>query len=289
VSGVELIVNADDFGLSDGVNAGVLRAHRDGIVTSASLMVRGPSAARAAALAAAHPTLSIGLHLDIAEWERRAGVWRPVYLVADPDDECAVRAAAKRQLRWFRSLVGADPTHLDSHQHVHRDGAVLSVATSLATELGVRLRHRSSARYCGAFYGNDRDGAAIPDAVGVENLLAIVDGLGRGVHELCCHPAAALDFSGAYRVPRLTELRTLCDPRVRAGLAQRGVRLSAHSARGGTACAYYGANSPDAPLPPPDASAGVKPLSGGAVGADGLVDADVGAAEDGANSFAGSG
>jgi chitin disaccharide deacetylase len=238
VSGVDLIVNADDFGLSDGVNAGVVRAHRDGIVTSASLMVRNPAAARAAELAAAYPKLSIGLHLDIAEWERRDGVWRPVYLVADPDDECAVRAAAKRQLGCFRSLVGADPTHLDSHQHVHRDGAVLSVAVTLASELGVPLRHRSPARYCGAFYGNDRDGAAIPGAVGVENLLGIVDGLGSGAHELCCHPAAALDFSGAYRETRLTELRTLCDPRVRAGLAERGVRLRAHCARGVTACPY---------------------------------------------------
>jgi chitin disaccharide deacetylase len=228
VSGLELIVNADDLGLSDGINAGVLRAHRDGIVTSASLMVRGPAAMRAAELATACPRLSIGLHLDIAEWERRDGSWRPVYLVVDADDERALRAEAERQLARFRALVGADPSHLDSHQHIHRDGAARSVAASLAAELGVPLRHMSPARYCGAFYGHGRDGAVIPGALGVENLLAIVDGLGSGVHELCCHPAAALDFGGAYREPRLTELRTLCDPRVRAGVEERGVRLRAH-------------------------------------------------------------
>jgi chitin disaccharide deacetylase len=230
VSGTELIVNADDFGLSDGVNAGILRAHRDGIVTSASLMVRGHAATRVGELAVAYPTLSIGLHLDIAEWERRDGSWRPVYLVVDPEDEPAVQAEAERQLARFRALVGADPSHLDSHQHTHRDGAARSVAADLAAALGVPLRHMSPVRYCGAFYGQDRDGAAIPGAVGPQNLLAIVDGLASGIHELCCHPAAALDFAGAYREPRLTELRTLCDPRIRAGLAERGVRLRAHCA-----------------------------------------------------------
>lgn len=230
MSGVELIVNADDLGLSDGVNAGIMRAHRHGVVTSASLMVRAPAAMRAAELAAECPGLSIGLHLDIAEWEHRDGSWRPVYLVVDPDDERAVRVEVERQLAGFRSLVGADPSHLDSHQHTHRDGAARSVATWLAADLGVPLRHMSAAHYCGAFYGHDRGGAVIPGAVGVENLLAIVDRLGSGVHELCCHPAAALDFGGAYREPRLMELRTLCDSRVRAGLAERGVRLRPHSA-----------------------------------------------------------
>lgn len=230
MSGVELIVNADDFGLSDGVNAGVVLAHRDGIVTSASLMVRGPAATRAAELAAACPRLSIGLHLDIAEWELRDGSWCPVYLVVDTDDEHALRAEVEHQLARFRTLIGADPTHLDSHQHIHRDGAARSVAASLAAELGVPLRHMSPAGYCGAFYGHGRDGSVIPGALGVENLLAIVDGLGSGAHELCCHPAAALDFGGAYREPRLRELQTLCDPRVRAGFAERGVHLRAHPA-----------------------------------------------------------
>jgi hypothetical protein len=59
-----LIVNADDFGLSGGVNAGIMAAHEHGIVTSASLMVRWP----AARYAAGHPRMSLGLHLDLGEW-----------------------------------------------------------------------------------------------------------------------------------------------------------------------------------------------------------------------------
>ena len=63
-----LIVNADDFGLSPGVNAGVARTHEEGIVTSASLMVRQPAAEEAAAYARATPALGVGLHVDLGEW-----------------------------------------------------------------------------------------------------------------------------------------------------------------------------------------------------------------------------
>jgi len=87
-----LIVNADDFGRSPGINDGVLRAHREGIVTSASLMVRWPAAVEAARYAREHPHLSVGLHLDFGEWSFRDGEWVPEYeVVADHDAE-ALRA-----------------------------------------------------------------------------------------------------------------------------------------------------------------------------------------------------
>ena len=57
-----LIVNADDFGLSPEVNAGILRAHRDGILCSASLMVAEPAARAAAEMARDNPALDVGLH-----------------------------------------------------------------------------------------------------------------------------------------------------------------------------------------------------------------------------------
>jgi predicted glycoside hydrolase/deacetylase ChbG (UPF0249 family) len=115
-----LVVNADDLGLSDGVNAGILHAARHGIVTSASLMVRMPAAVAAACTARALPGLSIGLHLDLAEWEHDGQEWRPVYQVVDTDDADAVGAELTRQIERFVSLTGRPPTHLDSHQHVHR-------------------------------------------------------------------------------------------------------------------------------------------------------------------------
>ncbi len=62
-----LIVNADDFGRSPGVNWGIIEAHGGGIVTSASLMLRLPAAAKVAAYATEHPDLALGLHFDLGE------------------------------------------------------------------------------------------------------------------------------------------------------------------------------------------------------------------------------
>ncbi len=86
-----LIVNADDFGQSRGVNRGVIEAHERGIVTSASLMVRWPAAAEAAAYARSRSGVSVGLHVDLGEWAAEAGAWRPRYAVTAVDDAGAVR------------------------------------------------------------------------------------------------------------------------------------------------------------------------------------------------------
>ena len=70
-----VIVNADDFGQSPGVNRGIIEAHQHGIVTSASLMVNWPAAAEAAAYGRAHADLSLGLHFDVGEWCYRNEKW----------------------------------------------------------------------------------------------------------------------------------------------------------------------------------------------------------------------
>src|SRR6478736_3085115 len=106
-----LIVNADDFGQSPGVNRGIIKAHEQGIVTSASLMVRWPAAPDAAAYAVAHPQLSVGLHFDLGEWACREGAWLPVYEVTSIDQLESVQEELSRQLTAFRRLLGREPTH----------------------------------------------------------------------------------------------------------------------------------------------------------------------------------
>src|SRR6266853_1306111 len=96
-----LIVNADDFGQSPGVNRGIIACHEHGIVTSASLMVRWLAAAEAAACARNHPTLGGGLHLGLGEWAYRDGRWVCVYPVVPLDDIVAVRVEIARQLESF--------------------------------------------------------------------------------------------------------------------------------------------------------------------------------------------
>lgn len=215
------IVNADDFGRDRGINAGVIAAHELGIVTSASLMVRWPAAAEAAGYARRRHSLSVGLHLDLGEWRYTDGEWQPVYDVIALDDADAVEAELERQLTAFRELLGRAPTHLDSHQHVHRLEPVRSALVRAGDELGVPVRDAEAAvRYSGAFYA-DGD----PDAIGVDSLVALLGTLAPGVTELGCHPGLAADFDSAYAREREEEVTTLCDPRVRAAIEAHDIEL----------------------------------------------------------------
>lgn len=216
-----LIVNADDFGRSQGVNDGVACAFEEGILTSASLMVRWPAAVEAAAYARARPELGVGLHIDLGEWEHRSGAWIPVYEVGGwgrVDEE------VRSQLERFRELVGADPTHLDSHQHIHRAGPAREAVRQLGAELDVPVRGESPVRYCGSFYGATAEGEPLPEAVTEVALAELVRSV-TGDVELGCHPAARVDFPTSYAAQRTAELRALCSPAVSAAVADAGVRL----------------------------------------------------------------
>lgn len=224
------IVNADDFGRSPGINRGVARAFEEGIVTSASLMVRWPSAEEASRYARSHPDLSVGIHIDLAEWEFRDGEWRALYRVVDPSDEKAVRSEIEEQLRRFEELMGAQPTHIDSHQHVHREEPARSVTQTAAELLGVPLREElGGVRYVGSFYGQMGTGEALPDSISLEAMLAIIASLEPGVSEIACHPAAEADIDSVYAQERVQELEVLCDPRVRDALEARGVTVTSYT------------------------------------------------------------
>jgi chitin disaccharide deacetylase len=226
-AGRALIVTADDFGRTPEINAGVIAAHRDGIVTSASLMVRWPAAAAAVELAREHAGLSLGLHVDLGEWswDEQDG-WQPVYQAVDGEDGQAVSEEAARQLAAFRSLTGADPTHIDSHQHVHRSEPARSVLLAVAQKLGVPLRGDDArVHHCPAFYGQTAEGAPLPELITPEALMATIRSLPGGVSELGCHPGEGAGMPTAYDRERADELRALCDPRVRACLADEDVSL----------------------------------------------------------------
>jgi chitin disaccharide deacetylase len=221
-----LIVNADDFGLSPGVNRGIIEATEHGIVTSASLMVRQPAAAAAAAYAKANPRLGVGLHLDFGEWVFRDGDWAPLYTVVATDDVRAVADEVEHQLREFERLIGTPPTHLDSHQHAHRQDPVRAIVLAVANRLGVPLRECSpSVHYCGDFYGQTGQGESLPDALSVEALKAILDTLSDGVVELGCHPGYDDGLATIYRAERALEVRTLCAPAIRDALRDLRIEL----------------------------------------------------------------
>ena len=222
----QLIVNADDFGLSAGTNAGIIEAHERGIVTSASLMVRQPAAGAAAEYGRKNPTLSVGLHLDLGEWTLRDGAWVQAYEVVPHDDPDAVTREVARQLDEFRRLMQRDPTHLDSHQHVHRHDPVRAIVLGLGAEMRLPVRDCTPGiTYCGDFYGRGNQCAPFPEGISVENLVAIFRRLPNGTTELGCHPGADAALDSSYRDERLVELATLCDPRPRAELEVGDIQL----------------------------------------------------------------
>ena len=204
-----LIVTADDFGISRGVNRGIVEAHRAGILTSTSLMVNRPAAEQAADVGRACPDLSIGLHLEL-----------------DADGARDVPTELTRQLSRFTELVGAPPTHVDSNHDVHKNPRVLPDVLALARRLGVPLRGYSHVRHLSKFYGQ-WGGETHLEQISVDGLLRLLDTeLGPGVTELTCH-AGYVDegLTSSYSVEREAELRTVCDPRVRPALVERSIRL----------------------------------------------------------------
>ena len=221
-----LIVNADDFGQSRSVNWGIIEAHERGIVTSASLMVRWPAAAEAAVYSRQHPNLSLGLHVDLGEWAYRGGDWVLLYQVVPFNDIAAVADEVARQLAMFRRLVGKEPTHIDSHQHVHLREPLRTVLTATARDLTVPLRHcNAEICYRGDFYGQTANGAPFPDAISVDGLIKILGTLPPGCTELGCHPGVGNDLDTMYCSERVEEVKALCDPRVRTSLVAMGIEL----------------------------------------------------------------
>lgn len=152
---IRLVVNADDFGSSPGANAAILRAHRDGILTSASLMVSGDAAGEAAEMARAHPTLGVGLHLALACARPVLGPARIPGLVGRDGGLASSPVTAglrffflpglRRQLaeeigaqvRRFTEL-GLAPGHLDGHCNLHLHPTVFGALRQNARAWGLR-------------------------------------------------------------------------------------------------------------------------------------------------------
>jgi hopanoid biosynthesis associated protein HpnK len=146
----QLIVNADDLGLTSGVNRGILRAFQDGIVTSASLLVTGSAFEEAVALARQNPELDVGLHLTLVEerailgrdvlptlvdetgrFPRTSGeFFRRAFLGRIRWDEVEREIAA--QIERFQN-TGLRLSHLDSHQHLHMFPPVFQIVRRLTS------------------------------------------------------------------------------------------------------------------------------------------------------------
>jgi chitin disaccharide deacetylase len=240
-----LIVNADDLGRTAGINEGIFAAHRDGVVSSATLMVAYPAAEEAAAALADHPGLGVGLHVQLTGGRPTLPARRVPSLVDEdgrlprnPDRVAGfapaeVLAEVENQLARFHDLAGRPPTHLDSHHHSHRLPVVLEALVEVARRHRLPVRTGPPPvdrrlREAGIATTDAFLESFFAEATGLDTLRSIVAGLGPGSSELMCHPArvdAELVADSTYTDARERELATLTDPAARQALADHRVRL----------------------------------------------------------------
>ena len=210
-----LIVNADDFGLTAGVTEGIVEAHVRGILTSTSLMVDRAGAEQAAELAHEHPRLSVGLHFEDDTPEL--------------DDPGHAEREFAGQLGRFRELMGSEPTHVDSHHHVHMKRMPRFVP--LVEPLGVPLRGDGRVPYVGEFYAHPALGVVDLDRIREPFLLALLSAVGddAGFIELGCHPGrVTAELRSSYCEEREIELATLTDPDLPAKVEALGLTLASY-------------------------------------------------------------
>lgn len=138
----QLVVNADDFGFTPDVNEGILAAHRDGILTAATLMANADAFEDAVRLAKLHPSLDVGCHLVLVGGRSLLPPWR----MLPRSLSHLLIAISFRQIRIYEELAaqvrrtlsaGITPTHLDTHKHTHLVPAVLEAVVRLAKEFGI--------------------------------------------------------------------------------------------------------------------------------------------------------
>ena len=248
-----LIVNADDFGFTRDVNAGIIEAHRDGILTATTLMATGAAFDDAVRLARETPSLDIGCHLVL--------VGAPGFPLTIPQ---LVRAVALDRIDIYEELsrqvrrivdAGLNPTHLDTHKHTHLLPPVLETVARISEEFRIpwvrrpfdfplqpggvgwtnRLMRLMNGRFQSALarhHCRSTDwfaGFKLTGSYGSEDLIKVIRSLPEGVTEFMCHPGRCGDDLRSARTrlkeSREEELRALTAPEVRAALADAGVKL----------------------------------------------------------------
>src|SRR4051794_31344769 len=213
-----LVVNADDFGASDGVNRGVAEAHTNGIVTSTSLLVTGAACREAVRMLADLPDLGVGLHFDVCGEDERA---------FDVHDVDAFRADFEQQIAEFVDLVGREPTHIDSHRHVHRHTFLRPLFRELVEPRGIPLRDDGRVRFVGDFFAQWEWGVTELDKISIVTLEQILrEKVLPGWTELSCHPGyPSAGYDAMYDTEREVEVRSLTDSSVRQTIDELGIEL----------------------------------------------------------------
>ena len=185
-----LIVNADDLGWTQGVNRGIAEAHRNGIVTSTSLLANGCAFEEGVLTALQSPRLGVGVHLNLSDGKPLAPA-RQVKSLLDENgnfsggpETLLFRLTAKSldarevELEWNTQIekvraAGIRPTHLDGHKHVQMLPGLFAVALRLAKKHGieaVRVSHEASSLRAALNSGGEPAGLMLKQGVQARGL-----------------------------------------------------------------------------------------------------------------------
>ena len=149
-----LIVNADDFGLTSGVNRAIIEGHMRGAITSATLMANMPAFDAAVRLAKEHPSLGVGLHINITQGRPVAEASRVASLLNDAGEFWGTSGAILKRMLAGRLKIeevvvelraqiekalkaGLRLTHVDSHKHTHALPQICEAIVSTIKEYGI--------------------------------------------------------------------------------------------------------------------------------------------------------
>lgn len=221
-----LVINADDFGYTPGINQGIIKAHRAGVVTSTSVMVYGKSASQVKKLLK-YPKMSIGLHFQLSVEGRKGAIIRE--LILPKVWTWLIKFEFERQLKRFVHLVGRYPDHLDSHHNTHLTyPKIWSVVREYANKLKIPIRGAKEFNSIDSFYGQDNKGITDLTRINPLSLLKILSGLKEGINDITCHPGVyddTLAKTTSYAREREVELKTLTDPKIKNYLIKKNIRL----------------------------------------------------------------
>jgi predicted glycoside hydrolase/deacetylase ChbG (UPF0249 family) len=240
-----LIVNADDFGRTVGINRGIFEAHALGLVTSATLMVNFQAAEGVAAELPRHPKLGVGLHValtggsptlpssDIPSLVDDRGFLPPKPTKFKTLNPCEVLAEVEAQLDRFRRLTNRFPTHLDSHHHAHRHPVICEALSTVGRRMGLPVRsaspevhhHLLTTGVCTTDFFVE---SFFEEGVSQRQLTDTLRGLPAGTTELMCHPGYtddALRAGSSYVQARERELEVLTDSSILGLCAEEEIQL----------------------------------------------------------------
>jgi predicted glycoside hydrolase/deacetylase ChbG (UPF0249 family) len=251
----ELAINADDFGFTRDVNAGIVKAHRDGILTSTTLMANGDAFEDAVRLAHETPTLDIGCHFVLVQGNSLStGKPLPKQPFELLIELAKGRLDIRKELRLQCEKIiarGIKPTHVDTHKHTQLVPRIFREVVRAAAEFQipyVRLPLDRTARglvMAEAFYRNiaRKHGVRLPDcfigfrltgSLTEKSLAATISRLRDGFTELMCHPGIfGQELASAetrLKQSRAVELDALTSPRIRQAIIDSHISLRSFGA-----------------------------------------------------------